>query len=164
MSLISFGMLIFSSEEEKINARENKVSVIGCYMRTEHEVDKITYRVLDQLFIQSDFYTEVFELSDGPKDNTVQDLCAPKYYCEVNGKWQEKTPTLFERLKLLQLFLEEVFIKKKPIMIKLCISEQGYPLLSDCKIIDVSLNQLSKKLYEEFEQYGGVPTLLITIR
>ena len=109
MSLIVFGSLIFSSEEEKINAQEQKTSIGNCYMRTGCEVAETTYNVSEKLFYQRDFHTETFELSDGPYDNTATKLFAPKYYCELNGEWKEKTPTLFERLELVQNFLEEIF-------------------------------------------------------
>lgn len=166
MSLLSFGRLIFSSEQEKNEAGKLKLSMPGCYMRTEDEVCDVTRKVLDELLSQNDLYSEVFELSDGAKDNTAEYLFAPKYYGtgDLRGLPIVEILPLYERMELVQKFFEQIFSLMKPTLIKLCICDEGYPILSDCKIMEVSLSELAQKLYDEYDDYCGTPTFLITIK
>lgn len=163
MSLIVFGSVFFSSEEQTVSFIKQEFFVNGCYMRTGSKVSKTTNNVVRNILGPSDFYAQTFELCDGPSDNTATELFAPKYYYETNGVWEEKAPTLCERLELVQNFLNELFLKTNPVKIKMCISNQGYPILTDCKVIKISLNQLLEKLYDEYEKYNDVPSLLVEI-
>lgn len=166
MSLLSFGRLIFSSEQEKNEAEKINFSMSGCHIRTEDEVCEVTHRVLDKLLSQDGLYFKAFELSDGPKDNTAEYLFAPKYYGtgDLRGLPIVEILPLYERMELVQKFFEQIFSLMKPTLIKLCICDEGYPILSDCKIMEVSLSELAQKLYDEYDDYCGTPTLLITIR
>lgn len=160
MSILAFGRAVFLQTKPT----QDFFGDTDCYMRFSPMICETTDRIVDQLFGTYDMSrAETFELSECLQGSTVQKLLAPKCYGKSDDAWKENEPTLYERLQTVQQCLSQFCVKYKPAVIHLCISEQGYPLPSDCNQLDVSLGRLAERSYEEYERCGGVPTVVITI-